>query len=201
MMAFIIPKTSFWDIPAGLVHTVPEQYVRNDKRTPEEANRKLGAFSFADGSVKVIVPWLRDYGPTTFHLPGLQVLTLNRHRPHYPVTSWGRNGIKAFTKGQKTSAGSMVFVTGTRGPFDEILEAIQVWQTGTSLRSAFTSVEDIPEINISVVLMNDDGDVASIFLKGVQFMDSSMAIDVNNPPLPEGHSFIAREVTNLYAVI
>jgi hypothetical protein len=160
---------------------------------------KSGAYSFSDCKVTAILPWFPKKELSIIDLAPIQLLAYSEHRPNFIVTSAGYDQVRGMTSGHKTTAGSMGFVSGVRSPFMPIIGRFASLITGTPETGQNIGVLDIPPINLSVTFSNEWGDVSHLFIRAIKFADSSAAIDVNTPFIPNSYSFIAHSVTTLEA--
>lgn len=159
----------------------------------------LKSFSFTDVHAALVLPfWYPEKGknaPTTL-LPGLTLVSISSHRDVYPVVSLGRRGIKGFTEGHGTIAGSLGFNSPGRSPFAGAIIAYNKWQDNLA-RVTFTNPDELPPMDLNLLFFNDEGDVGNILIRSLKIVDSAKNISVQDIQMTEVYSFIAASVTNM----
>ncbi len=156
------------------------------------------SFSFTDVHATIILPFiLPGTGkPPTVSLPGLTLFSISEHRDQYPVVALGRRGIKGFTSGHKTTAGSMGFVLFGESAFAEAIRQYAAWR-GVPSDTYFTSPDELPPFDLSLIFHNEKGDAANILIRSMKIVDSSRNISVRDIQLTESFSWMAAKVTTL----
>lgn len=161
-----------------------------------EIRRSPRGFSFADTRAVCGCPWYKGDMEPYFDLQPLSVLAISENRPKYPVTSMGHQGVRGFTRGIKTTAGSLGFNSQDRNPLWPAIMRYYEMIGGTGFAGLEEiSVTDIPPVNIILVLENDEGDNAYVSIRFVEFIDSSLIIDSNMPNIPNTYSFVAHSAS------
>jgi hypothetical protein len=161
-------------------------------------------FSFVNADVRAILPWYKAVGQETdnfVQLPGLNLLTISEHRDKYSVVSFGRTGIKGFTHGHRTTAGSLAFITAGQSPFYPILERYRLWSYYDTGGVIFVGPDQLPPFDLSITMVNEVGDAASIFVRGIEIIDSSRSIGVQDIQLTEVFSYIAVEASQFQLLV
>jgi hypothetical protein len=155
-------------------------------------------FSFTDVHATAIMPFVMPGAtePPTVMLPGLTLISISEHRDVYPVVSLGRRGINGFTTGHKTTAGTLAFVDFGESPWAGVIRKYAAWR-GTPEDTIMISPDQLPPIDISIILHNDKGDAATILIRSMKILDSSRNISVRDIQLSEVFSFMAANVTHI----
>lgn len=160
-------------------------------------NSVSNTFSFADVHAKAFLPFARGSPdlPYMVDLPGLSLVSLSEHIDPFPVVTMGRRGVKGFTRGHITTAGTLGFES-QGGALNEIIAVYNAW-LGFGRAVGITSPALLPPIDISLVLMSERADVgvAEIYISGIVFVDSGRTIGVDNIRLTETYSFLANYAT------
>ena len=107
----------------------------------------------------------------------------------FAVTGLGRVGIKGFTQGHRTVAGTLVFSSFDRGAFYRKFGSIKNEQIYKDMP------DELPPFNIIMCFVNEFGDASFSALEGVTLLDSSRSYTIDNPVSMETYSYMAvREV-------
>lgn len=161
-------------------------------------------FSFVDADVRAILPWYKSVGQDTDNfvkLPGLNLITISEHRDKYPVVSFGRTGIKGITHGHRTTAGSLAFITAGQSPFYPILERYRLWSYYDTGGAVFVGPDQLPPFDLSISMINEIGDATTLLVKGIEIIDSSRSIGVQDIQLTEVFSYIAIEASQFQLLV
>lgn len=171
------------------------------------------AFSYADATAYVTLPNVvrRNEGQEQVvsimdkpmvELTGLVLISLSEHRDVYPVAATGTRGIKGFTEGHVTVAGSLGFVTFGKNAFYEVIQYFNgLLGVGPNV---ITLPQQLPPIDLLIVFSQptrsvERGVVSSyLFLKSVRIVDSARGINIQDIHMTENYSFIARGSTLLF---
>jgi hypothetical protein len=139
-------------------------------------------------------------GKVTQPLGTLSFLDISTHRDKFPVTSLGRIGIKGFTYGHRTVAGTMVFSSIDRSAWRNLIlsagfntgKAQPVNPYNSPNRSPETLLADmLPPFDISVSFVNESGHMSYTSVLGVTLLDEGETYSVNNISLMETYSYMA----------
>lgn len=201
LYASIDGSTRIQDPVDILTSTAPNRYQIWGKNLDGSVVRGR-EFSYSDVHATLVLPYWYPSGdgvPPSVRLHGLTVFSLSRHRDKFPVVSMGRRGIKGMTKGHSTIAGSLGFVNYGNNPFSEAILAYNNW-TNNLGGVSFTSVDELPPMDLSLVFHNEYQDVATILIKSLVIIDSSFNVSVQDINLTEAYSFMAADATNMIDV-
>lgn len=161
-------------------------------------------FSFINAEVRAILPWFSGVDSKVDNfvmLPGLNLLTVSEHRDKYPVVSFGRIGVKGTTHGHRTTAGSLGFITAGQSPFLPIIQRYSLWSFYDTGGLSFVGPDQLPPFDLSITLVNEVGDASTLFVRGVEVIDSSRSIGVQDIQLTEVFSYIACEASQFQLVL
>lgn len=149
------------------------------------------SFSFTDVHATIILPFNPGQGDSSScYLPGLTLISISEHRDVFPVVSLGRRGIKGFTTGHRTTAGTLGFTLLGEIPFADAMRRYMSWRGMTS-QLKFASPDELPPFDLSLVFMNEKGENASLLIRSVKLLDRSQNISVRDIQLTEVYSFMA----------
>lgn len=155
-------------------------------------------FSFCDATAHVIFPFVFKAGQQKpmYELPGVQLLSISTHRDVYPVVAGGRRGIKGYTKGHRTVAGTIGFTVLGESPWADSLRAYARWR-GVRENLLYSHPDELPPFDILVTFFTEAGDSAFIQLRSVQVLDGAQNLNINDVQLAQTFSFMAAEATEL----
>lgn len=161
-------------------------------------------FSFINADVRAILPWYKELGrgeSNYVNLPGLNLITISEHRDKYPVVSFGRTGVKGFTHGHRTTAGSLGFITAGHSPFYPVIQRYSRWAFAETGGLSFVGPDQIPPFDLSITMINEVGDATALFVRGIEIIDSSRSIGVQDIQLTEVFSYIAVEASQFQLLV
>ena len=119
-------------------------------------------YSFTDVSATIVLPFTTivkgGNSSSKCELPGLTLLSLSEHRDVYPVVGLGRKGIKGFTTGHRTTAGTLGFILFGTNPFSEAIKKYDAWRQMTS-QSRFTGPDELPPFDLIVNFAKPDANI------------------------------------------
>lgn len=158
-------------------------------------------FSFCDATAHVVLPFVMRNGEQrpTYELPGVQLFSVSTHRDVYPVVAGGRRGIKGFTKGHRTVAGTLGFTVLGESPWAECLRAYARWRKVPE-NLIYSHPDELPPFDILITFFTDGGDSAFVQLRSVQILDSASNVNINDIQLSQTFSFMAAEATELVSL-
>lgn len=155
-------------------------------------------FSFCDATAHVVLPFIvkNEKQAPTYELPGVQLVSISTHRDVYPVVASGRRGIKGFTKGHRTVAGTLGFTVLGESPWAECMRAYARWR-GVRENLLYSHPDELPPFDILLTFFTEAGDTGFIQLRSVQILDSAQNVNINDIQLSQTFSFMAAEATEL----
>jgi len=156
------------------------------------------SFSFTDVQIVAVLPFHAPGKnlPATVRLAGLQLLSISTHRDQYPVTHLGHAGIEGYTRGHRTTAGTMGFTVLGEDPFAPIIAVYSEWR-GYNQPSTWVGADDLPPFDLSIVFTNSAGNAAAVLLRSIVIVDTGRNISVRDIQLSHVCSFMASRVTTL----
>lgn len=119
---------------------------------------------------------------TEFHLGNLSLISVSTHRDSFPVGAMGYVAPRGFTKGHRTVAGSLVFSGIDRNAFYELG---RIWSPG------YTLYDTLPPFDVLIVYVNEMGDAAYERIEGIEILDYSRTVSLENLIPYESYSYSA----------
>ncbi len=166
---------------------------------PDIIGGQVQTYSFADAQVKLILPFqARAEASPTVDLPGLTSLSLSSHRDIYPVFASGRRGLRGYTSGHRTQAGSIGFDTYHEGPFARAMKAYCDW-IGEPDKYYYMRPDELPPVDLNITFVSERGDAAVLGIRSAKFLDSAGGFNVNSITMVETYSFLCAGYTNVLA--
>ncbi len=151
------------------------------------------SYSFTDVQASVIMPFQSPGQSPVLKLFGLTLVSISEHRDVYPVVSGGRRGIKGYTTGHSTIAGTLGFTIFGEGALADVLKYYARWR-GDSLIH-YLKPQELPPFDISLVFFSESGDAQTLLLRSVKLLDSSHNISISDIQFSEVYSFMAANST------
>ena len=165
----------------------------------EEATRETveGVFSSFTGSDMRMFFSLSETSSLRYKLlVECSTLTVSVHREKAPVRSVGYIGAKAYARGRRTVAGTMVLIQFTT---DVLYRFIQdVWQHDAfSKDDPYVKIDQLPPFDITILFTNEYGDASYRRLLGVDFLTDGTVYSVNDMLTEQTISYVASDFTPL----
>lgn len=132
-------------------------------------------------------------------LAELQTISISTHREKFPVRALGATYPKAFTRGPRTIAGSMIFTVFDTNVLDQFLES---HPSDFDAHNPTTSalIDQIPPFDITIAFANELGQVSRMAIYGVEFINEGQTMSIEDMLLENVCQFVARDVDPMRAV-
>jgi hypothetical protein len=157
-----------------------------------------GTFSFADIDARLILPFVAKQGiySPQIPLPGLTFISISSHGDVYPVVAMGSKRIKGFTTGHCTYGGSLGFIVHGEHAFSEAVARYTAWAKGEWGDFGYVSPQQLPPLDLSVTMVNSDGQASILYIKSFKLIDMAKAMGVDDIQIRETYSFICASIRN-----
>lgn len=125
-------------------------------------------------------------------LAELQTISISSHREKFPVRALGSTYPKAFTRGPRTIAGTMIYTVFDRNILDEFLES---HPSDFDAHNPTTSalIDQIPPFDITIAFANELGQVSRMAIYGVEMVNEGQTMSIEDLLLENVVQFVARD--------
>jgi len=158
--------------------------------------KQVETFSGVDTKVTIIIPPLNKNQEGVIHtFEDLQTLSISSTRSVSPVRVLGTASPVAYTRGARTFAGTMVFVSRFNDTFFPIYKqhlAESTLQHSTSFVS-----DQLPPFNLLVTVSSEMGKAASRLIVGATLVNYGTTHSVDDMYTEATYSYVAQDVTML----
>ena len=129
----------------------------------------------------------------------LQTLSVSVHREKWPVRSFGSAYARAYTRGQRTIAGSMIFTVFDRDVLEDFLES---HPSDFDAHNPTTTaiLDQIPPFDITISFANELGQVSRMSIYGAEFVSQGQTMSVEDLLLENVVQYVARDYDPMRAV-
>jgi hypothetical protein len=127
-------------------------------------------------------------------LGNIATLSYSIHREKFPVRTLGTTYPKAFTRGPRTIAGTMIFNVFDRYALWDILETKLSLDRGMNEDSHMLLGDQIAPFDITCTYTNEMGIYSQMKLIGVELVDEGQVNSVNDIYIESTHSFVANDI-------
>jgi len=136
----------------------------------------------------------RETEPIVGILGTLQTISYSTHREVVPVRSLGKMRAHAYTRGQRTVAGSMVWATMDQYVLAEALRYTYTedWDPSTIL------ADQLPAFNIIITFNNEYGDVATMGIYGIKFVDEGSTFSIDDIMTEQTNTYVATDIDMMH---
>jgi hypothetical protein len=135
---------------------------------------------------------------TTKVLAELQTISISTFREKVGVRACGNVGVKGYTRGPRTVAGSMIFTVFDKNVLFELLETSQ-YDADDQFRAAIK--DQLPPIDLSISFANEYGALSRMSLYGVEFVSEGQTMSIEDIILEDVCQFVARDVDPMTPVV
>lgn len=131
-------------------------------------------------------------------LAEIQTLSVSTHRDKQAVRSCGTVYPRAFTRGPREIAGSMIFTVFNEHVLYEFLDA----HASDFDAEAFTSalIDQIPPVDITIAFANEYGSVSRMGILGVEFVNEGQTMSVEDLLTENVVQYVARDIDPMRSV-
>lgn len=123
----------------------------------------------------------------------LQTISYSIHNEKMPVRVLGDMNMKSIVFGNRTIAGSIVFTVFDKHWVENLLN-----QYYSAIKyKAHALTDELPNINISIAMMNEYGDKSRLALYGVTFVNEGQTMSINDMYTENTFQFYAKDIDYL----
>ncbi len=167
----------------------------NEVNRLNSLNKQLVISENTLGSLKEELDRLSTLEPrvSTKVLAELQTISVSTHREKYPVRALGGVYPRAYTRNQRTIAGSMIFTVFDKNVLEEFLEAHPSdFDAHNPVTSAL--LDQIPPFDITIAFANELGQVSRMAIYGVEFVNEGQTMSIEDIFLENTVQYVARDI-------
>lgn len=135
---------------------------------------------------------------TTKILAELQTISISAYREKAPVRALGNVGVKGYTRGPRTIAGSMIFTVFDRNVLFELLD-VSSFDADDQFRAAIK--DQLPPMDITIQFANEYGSLSRMSIYGVEFVSEGQTMSIEDIILEDVCQFVARDVDPMTPVL
>lgn len=133
------------------------------------------------------------YNENIIIVGNLETISYSIHRDKMPVRTLGRTYPKDYVRGQRTIAGSMIFVQFDESPLYKIYEFFNK-KLENAHRFSSPLVDEIPPFDMMLIFTNEYGFSSIIRLYGVEISDEGGTYSINDIYSETVMQFIAKDI-------
>lgn len=130
-------------------------------------------------------------------LGNIATLSYSIHREKFPVRTLGTTYPKAFTRGPRTIAGTLIFNVFDRYALWDILESKAATDRGWNEDSHSLLGDQITPFDITCTFVNELGITSQLVLYGVELVDEGQVMSINDIYIESTHSFVAKDIATM----
>lgn len=130
-----------------------------------------------------------------FFLGTLQTISVQSHREKFGVRSLGRSYVKAYTRGPRTTAGSMIFTVFHEHAFAGLMRRMSRVESDEELSSLLP--DQMPPLDFTVIFANEYGSQSEFRLYGVEILNDGVTYSIEDLLSENVMQFVCRDVDPL----
>jgi len=130
-------------------------------------------------------------------LGNIATLSYSIHREKFPVRTLGTTYPKAFTRGPRTIAGTLIFNVFDRYALWDILSIKSGLDRGMNEDTHMLLGDQIAPFDIVCTFVNELGIYSKMMLLGVELVDEGQVMSVNDIYIESTHSFVAADIATM----
>ena len=123
----------------------------------------------------------------------LQTISYSIHNEKMPVRVLGDMNMKSMVFGSRTIAGSIIFTVFDKHWVEDLLDKYY----SAIKHKAHALTDELPNINISIAMMNEYGDKSRLALYGVTFVNEGQTMSINDMYTENTFQFYAKDIDYL----
>lgn len=128
-------------------------------------------------------------------LGNIATLSYSIHREKFPVRTLGTTFPKAFTRGPRTIAGTLIFNVFDRYALWDILETKKSLDRGFNEDAHALVGDQIAPFDITCTFISELGIVSRLMIYDVELVDEGQVMSVNDIYIESTHSFVAADIS------
>lgn len=132
-------------------------------------------------------------------LAEIQTLSVQTHREKFPVRALGSVYPKAFTRGPRTIAGSMIFTVFDRNVLTEFLES-HPSDFDAHLPATTALIDQLPPFDITIAFANELGQTSRMAIYGCEFVNEGQTMSIEDLLLENVVQYVARDIDPMRSV-
>jgi hypothetical protein len=126
----------------------------------------------------------------TFRVFGeIQTISISSTRSVYPVRCLGESSVRAYTRGARTFAGTIIFTMFDKDPFEEVIRLSS--ENEIYGREPFF-IDQIPEFDIVINAVNEFGMVSKALIGSVTLSNYGTTLSIHDIYTEISYSYVAR---------
>lgn len=131
-------------------------------------------------------------------LAEIQTISISTYREKTPVRAIGSVGVKGYTRGPRTVAGSIIFTVFDRNVLFELMD-VSRFDADDQFQAAIK--DQLPPLDLTIQFANEYGALSRMGLYGVEFVSEGQTISIEDILLEDVVQFVARDVDPMTPVL
>lgn len=128
-------------------------------------------------------------------------LTISIHREKVPVRAAGYIGVKAFARGRRTIAGTMILTQFVIDSLYSFLMGGQISGHDVSKDTYYVKPDQLPPFNMTLLFADEFGNISYRRILGVDFVTDGVVYSTNDMITEQTVSYMAADFTPLLPII
>jgi hypothetical protein len=156
------------------------------------------SFSGADTIATMIIPPIMDSkGKVTsagdvIDIGELQTISYSIHRENSPVRTLGHSNVRAFIKGGRTIAGSLIFTVFNEYAFYKIKQYRDYLARSNGFFAPLADM--LPPFDVVLTFFNEYGNASKMKIYGITIVDEGQTMSIDDLITEQTYTFMARGI-------
>lgn len=160
------------------------------------------SFSGTDAVATLVIPpigerYTADNTGEVLTLGELQTISYSIHRENSPIRTLGRVNPRAFLKGSRTIAGSMIFTVFNEYAFYKIRKYRELLARRNGFYAPLADM--LPPFDVILSFVNEYGNISKMKIFGVTIVDEGQTVSIDDLIIEQTYTFMARGIQPLVA--
>lgn len=125
----------------------------------------------------------------------LQTISVQSHREKFGVRALGHSYVKAYTRGPRTIAGSMIFTIFHEHAFAKLMRAMVAAEKNRELSSLIP--DQLPPLDLTILFANEYGQTSEFRIYGLEILNDGVTYSIEDLLSENVIQFVARDVDPL----
>lgn len=133
-------------------------------------------------------------------LSDVQTISVSSFRDKKPVTVCGNTGVKGFTRGHRTIAGSIIFTVFDRNSLFNLLD-INPSQFDADNKFKAGILDQLPPMDVTIMFANEYGSLSRMTIYGMEFFAEGKTMSIEDLLLENVVQYVARDLDPMTPVV
>lgn len=175
------------------------EIARTHRTLQSLANTETGRAEELSNKIQDLEQNQKNHKGAFVELGTLQTISTQSHREKFAIRALGHSYAKAFTKGPRTIAGSMIFTVFNEHAFAGLMRMMAGKVEESAVEPEISSLipDQLPPLDFTILFANEYGQTSEFRMYGVEFMTDGVTYSIEDLLSENVIQFVARDIDPL----